>query len=161
MKIAITSVPTLDCHVYANELAASHRCSVFENPARGLCRELDFQTLYDIPVPDQLDVRLRLMTMHAQQLASGNGVHMISVIDMLADWARWLWSDTTSEKWEAVLHTGRQIAMHYDEVHWLRQGPARSYNGYDWLDARNAAQIGALIPFIAEQLDIGSKLRVV
>lgn len=161
MKIAIASAPNLDVRPRADELGSKFKCAVFENPARSLCRDLGFQTLYDIPVADQIDIRLRLMQMHSDQLKLGDGIHMTSVVDMLADWARWTWGHTTTEKWEAVLESARKIADEYDAIYWIKTAPTLGYNGYDWLDQRNAAQINALIPFIAEQAGLTNKLKVI
>jgi hypothetical protein len=161
MKIAIASAPNIDIRAQAEQLGSKFKCALFEDPARSLCRDMGFQTLYDIPVADQLEIRLQLMKMHGEQLKLGGGVHMTSVVDMLADWARWMWSHTTAEKWESVLATARKIATDYDTIYWIKTGPALGYNGYDWLDQRNATQIDALIPFIANQAGVSEKLKVI
>jgi hypothetical protein len=161
MKIAITSAPNLDIRDHAESLGAKFQCPVFENPANSLCRELGFQTLYDIPTADQIDIRLRLMAIHGDQIKPGSGVHMTSVIDMLADWARWMWSYTTTEKWDQVLQTTKKIADQYDAIYWIKTGPSLGYNGYDWLDQRNSAQINALIPFFVDQIGLIGKLKVI
>lgn len=161
MKIAIASAPNIDIRQHVEGLASKFECAVFENPAKSFCREMGFQTLYDIPPSDQLEIRLRLLTIHGDQLNRGSGIHMTSAIDMLADWARWMWSHTTAEKWESTLAAAKKIANQYDAIYWIKQGPLLGYNGYDWLDQRNATQINALIPHIAEQIGLASKMKVI
>jgi hypothetical protein len=161
MKIAIAAAPNIDTRAHAESLASRFQCPVFENPAKSLCRELGFQTLYDIPEAEQLDIRVQLIELHEDQMKAGSGVHMTSVVNMLADWARWMWAHTTTEKWESVQRMAQHVAAQYDAIYWIKSGPELDYNGYDWLDRRNAAQICALIPFFADQLGVTAKMEIV
>lgn len=77
----------------------------------------------------------------------------------LADWMRWLWSETSAEEREAVLAEAEPAVALSETIHHVVGGPPASYDGYRWLEARNAAQVGRLLRHLYR--DFGCEARVI
>lgn len=132
-----------------------------EDPVRRKCEELGFQTIYDIPLSQQLQVREALLDDHLSFLKSVRGDLTLpySVFGWLADWMRWAWSTVPTERWEQVCKKGRACADLYGEIAVLRQGPVLSYDGYTWLDSRNSESILKLSLYLVEEFGQQKKLK--
>lgn len=154
MKIAITSAPNIDNIELANNIANKHKLDFIADPVPNICQSLGYQTLYNLPMPEQIALRERVMREHLQDLKTKDGVYGYSCIEWLADWMRWAWSHTTTEQWHKILMLNRQIVSQYDQVIWVKNGTHKSYDGYTWLDTEHCNQIASLIPFCAEQVDL-------
>lgn len=144
MRQVISAPPTIEVSAFAARLAGGGR--LVKDPSRALCERYGYQTLYEIPIELQKQLRLQLIAAHASTLAEHSSVvcdH--SVFAWLADWMRWLWSATPSEEWERVLEAARPAIENSQVIHHVAQGTNASYDGYRWLDTRNAAQIERLM----------------
>jgi hypothetical protein len=157
MRQVISAPPAIDVADFAARLAGS--APVIRDPSRKLCERYGYQTLYEIPVPLQKELRRRLILEHAQSLAKhADGVWDHSVFGWLADWMRWLWSETPTQEWDLVLADARPAVEAYEAIHHVASGPRAAYDGYRWLDARNAVQIERLLRGLYR--DFGCEARV-
>ncbi|MFN8759164.1 MAG: hypothetical protein ACK5XA_10220 [Tagaea sp.] len=152
MIIAIAAAPTLDRAKRAAELAAG-KARIVADPGRGLVAARGFQTMYEVPRDLQTELRLALFDAHAAELDKGGPVvfdHCVA--EWIADWMRWHWAAVSTRAWDAAMDKAAALAKRYDRVDLLREGPARGYDGYFWLDAPNARQIAELLPFVLARL---------
>lgn len=154
MKIAITNAPNIDNLKFAEELAVEHKLEVITDPIPQTCQNLGYQTIYNFPIDEQISIREKIMQEHLQALKSQSGVYTYSCVEWLADWMRWAWAHTNTEKWSEILKLNHQIANQYDKVIWLQSGENKSYDGYTWLDKGHCEQINSLIPFCANQIGL-------
>lgn len=124
------------------------------------CEELGFQTIYDIPISHQCSVREDLIDEHLAFLRGIRGDYTLtfSVFMWLADWMRWGWSAVSAEDWERIVAKCRQCAQLYDQIELVPNGAALEYDGYAWLDVRNAAQIYSLCSYALTLLGQESKI---
>jgi len=160
MIIAISSTPPIDTSSLAAELAGKHGLRIVEDPAPALCKEYGFQTLYDMPHELQGEIRERLVREHAELLSAEDGLLLnYSAFGYLADWMRWYWSHTPSEKWECITDTAAKAIAKYDEIYHVDSGEAREYDGYVWFDKRNADQINSLLKGLYVDLGVTDRLR--
>lgn len=160
MPIAIAANPSVDTRPLAEKLAKEKGWKLLHDPSRQLCESYGFQTLYEIPLPLQLSLRRRLMEEHAEVLyRQPNLVCSFSILEWTADWMRWLWSHTKAEEWEEIYALAREAAGLYGELHRLRVGPVRAYDGYAWLDERNAAQVDRLIDHLMQEWGLEQKTK--
>jgi hypothetical protein len=158
MRQVISAPPTIDVSAFAKKLAGSS--AVIHDPSRALCERYGYQTLYEIPLELQKRLRLKLIADHAQALGvTGSVVCDHSVFAWLADWMRWIWGETKSAEWDAVLVAARPAIERSDVIHHVSAGPRAGYDGYRWLDSRNAAQVERLMRFIYDET--GCRARVV
>jgi len=158
MRHVVSAPPTLDAAAFAASLASGGK--VFADPSRMLCAAYGYQTLYEIPAPLQKRLRLELISAHAQLLAADpNAVCDYSVFAWLADWMRWLWGATPTEEWEHVLRIARPAVEHSDVIHHLSSGPRAQYDGYRWLDGRNAEQLDALMRSLYRQFGCEGRVK--
>ena len=158
MRQVISAPPSIDVAAFAARLAAPAAPVV--DPSREACERFGYQTLYEIPVALQKQVRLQLIAGHAQALADGRDVvcdH--SVFAWLADWMRWLWSATPAEEWDAVLEAARPAIERSEVIHHVAAGPRAGYDGYRWIDARNAAQVDALMRGLYRQFACEGRVK--
>ncbi|WP_374372721.1 hypothetical protein [Dongia sp.] len=159
MRHVIVAPPTIDIRAQVAELVKKTGSTLLADPSRGACERYGYQTLYEMPVALQKSTRTKLITDHVASLRSHKAVvadH--SVFIWLADWMRWLWGETPSEEWEAVLALAGQAVPLYDRIEHVTAGPAAGYDGYHWLDQRNGAQIERLIRHL--YVDFGCLERV-
>jgi hypothetical protein len=157
MRQVISAAPAIDVSALALRLAG--KGPVQADPARALCERHGLQTLYEAPVPLQKALRRELIRTHARSLAAHpDGVWDHSVFAGLADWMRWLWSATPAEEWEAVLAEARPAVEASEVIHHVAAGPRAGYDGYRWLDTRNAAQVERLMRSLYR--DFGCEARV-
>jgi hypothetical protein len=160
MIIAISAMPLLDTSELAKTLAAEHKLEIYEDPAPAICRQYGFQTLYEIPTSLQLEVREQLVVEHAELLQTGEDLLLnYSVFGFLADWMRWAWGSTPTEKWDNIKRISAVSASRYEAVYHLNNGPVREYDGYVWFDRRNAEQINSLLKYLYRELNIVDRLK--
>ena len=160
MIISISSPPPIDTTDLAEKLAAQNGLRIIEDPAPSLCREFGFQTIYDMPQGLQGEIRERLILEHRDFVKTNDDVLLnYSVFGYLADWMRWYWTNTSTEKWEEVLSAAGETAQLYDEVYHVEDGPRREYDGYVWFDTRNASQISGLMKCLYNDLQVTDKLK--
>ena len=158
MRQVVSAPPTLDVTAFAASLAKGGK--VFADPSRMLCAAYGYQTLYEIPAPLQKRLRLELITAHGELLAADeNAVCDYSVFAWLADWMRWLWGATPAEEWERVLEAARPAVERSEIIHHVTAGPRAGYDGYRWLDARNAAQLEPLMRSLYREFGCEARVR--
>jgi len=146
MKLAISAPPTINVQAKAEALAGQSGAKLLKDPSRAACERYGYQTLYEMPIELQKETRRRLIREHVAALKSEpNAVFDHSVFEWIADWMRWCWGSTPTEEWEAVLKLAGEAVALYDRIEHVATGPAQSYNGYDWLDQRNGAEIERLM----------------
>lgn len=161
MKIVVSAPPAIDTGSFVAGLAKQHGVTAVVDPARALCDAYSFQTLYEMPDDLQAACRLKLIEDHLEALkARGTVVFDHSVFPWVADWMRWFWGKTTSERWEEVEALIKECVGLYSEVHHVSGGPLHGYNGYTWLDRRNNAQILDLLGLLHTQYAVGDRLKV-
>jgi len=160
MIIAISSPPPFDTTELAEKLAAQNGLRVIQNPAPSLCREYGFQTLYDMPQNLQSEIRERLIREHADFVKTNNDLLLnFSVFGYLADWMRWFWRNTPTEKWEEMLVLAGDAASRYDEIHHIEAGESQQYDGYVWFDKRNSQQINGLSKYLYGEMNCNEKVK--
>ena len=160
MRICLSAPPNLDVTTLAQKLADEQGLTFCADPSRACCEELGFQTLYEIPLAAQQELRRSLIEAHHDMLRTDSDLICdYSLFGMLADWMRWHWADTTSEVWEEVWVEARAIAALYDKIYHVTEAPARTYDGYVWLDQRNADQIARLLPGLYRELGVEDRLE--
>jgi hypothetical protein len=158
MRQVISAPPTIDVSTLAVRLAGGG--TVFADPSRALCERYGYQTLYEVPVPLQKELRIELIAGQGEALGrERDGVWDHSVFAWLADWMRWLWAETPSEEWEDVLTIARPAVDASDVIHHVAAGPRAGYDGYRWLDVRNAAQVERLMRALYRDFGCESRVR--
>lgn len=158
MRQVISAPPTVDVSALAARLAGT--AAAFADPSRALCERYGYQTLYEVPVELQKRLRLELIAGHARSLERERaGVWDHSVFAWLADWMRWLWGATPAEEWEDVLALARPAVEASDVIRHVVAGPRARYDGYRWLDARNAAQVERLMRALYRDFGCESRVR--
>ena len=157
MRQVISAPAHLDVAALAARLGGGFE--VCRDPSRAACERYGYQTLYEVPVPLQKRLRRALIAEHARLLeASPAIVCDHSVFAWLADWMRWLWSETPAEEWEAVLAEARPAVERSEVIHHVVAAPRAPYDGYRWLDARSGAQAERLMRALYR--DFGCEARV-
>lgn len=157
MRQVISAAQAIDVSALGARLAGGG--IVIADPSRSVCERYGYQTLYEVPVDLQKALRRELIRSHAAGLRERrDGVWDHSVFAWLADWMRWLWSETPAEEWEAVLAEARPAVEASEVIHHVAAGPRAAYDGYRWLDARNAAQVERLMRALYR--DFGCEARV-
>jgi hypothetical protein len=157
MRQVISVAANIDVAAYAAKIAAG--AAVVRDPSRAACERFGYQTLYEMPVDLQKQLRRDLIVAHGEALEHhADAVFDHSVFAWLADWMRWLWSCTPAEEWEAVLAAASPAVARSEAIHHVVNGPRASYDGYRWLDARNAVQVERLMRALYR--DLGCEERV-
>lgn len=157
MSQVISAPANIDVAAYAAKIAAGS--AVIADPSRAMCERFGYQTLYEVPVELQKQLRLDLIIAHGEALGeNAQAVFDHSVFAWLADWMRWLWGQTPAEEWEAVLAAAAPAVARSETIHHVVNGPRAGYDGYRWLDARNAAQVERLMRALYR--DLGCEARV-
>jgi hypothetical protein len=160
MIIAISSPPPIDKTELAKKLATQYGLTIVEDPAPTLCREYGFQTIYDMPQQLQAEIRERLIREHTAFLkVNDNLVLKFSIFEFLADWMRWFWANTPTEKWEDLLAVAHEASGLYTEIHHLDDGQSLEYDGYVWFDKFNSKQINSLIKQLYTEMQVGDELK--
>jgi hypothetical protein len=160
VRVVISAPATLDVSAYAKHRAGGK--AVLLDPSASVCRRRGFQTLYEMPVELQKRVRRELIHGHAENLRAQDPlVCDHSVFAWLADWMRWLWGATPAEEWEAVLADARAAVDLTDSIVHVTAGHAASYDGYRWLDRRNASQADRLMRALYADFDVQSRVTYV
>ncbi len=158
MRQVISAAPSLDVAALAARLAAPG--GFVPDPARTACRRYGYQTVYEMPRELQKRVRRELIASHAEMLREGpDAVFDHSVFLYLADWMRWLWGETPAEEWEAVLVDAIPAVDRSERIHHVVDAPRAAYDGYRWLDARNARQVEKIMRGLYREF--GCEARVV
>ena len=160
MRHIISAPPHVDVSATVAELAKAQGLSVQSDPSRKICEAYGYQTIYEMPLELQKRARRQLIETHIEALQQRDQVvcdH--SVFTWLADWMRWLWSETPAEEWEAVLDLSRPAIPLYGTIHHIADGKLAAYDGYRWLDRRNGVQIERLLRHL--YTDFGCNERVV
>lgn len=159
MRRVVSSSPIFDVTGLARGLADKHSVLITD-PSRDLCLRYGFQTLYEAPVDLQKMMRRELIRDHVEKLrANRDVVFDHAVFGWLADWMRWLWSETSAAEWESVLAEAEPAAVLSESIHHVVSGPVASYDGYRWLDRRNAAQIEWLLRHLYREF--GCEARII
>jgi hypothetical protein len=144
MRQVISAPPTIDVSTLAANIAGL--APVDADPTRSLVERYGYQTLYEIPRDFQKKIRLELIDSHTKRLReSPHAVLDHSVFAYLADWMRWLWSDTHAEEWEMVLKRATPAVELSEAIHHVVSGPAADYDGFRWLDQDHARQLERLM----------------
>ena len=159
MRLVIAAPPTIDVSAMAKDFAAREKATLIADPSRAACERYGYQTLYEMPLALQKQARRKLITDHIAALNKNKAaVFDHSVFQWLADWMRWLWGETPTEEWEAVLAEAKSAVPLYDKIEHVAEGPAAAYNGYTWLDQRNGQEIERLMRHL--YVDFGCADRV-
>jgi hypothetical protein len=157
MRHVICAPPTCDIAAFAERLATGRK--LFRDPAPALCRRYGYQTLYEIPAPLQKRLRRELIRNHAESLQEHpDAVYDHSVFTWLADWMRWLWGATPTEEWEQVLVEALPAIDRSETIHHVVEAPRAAYDGYRWLDLRNAKQVERIVRGL--YVEFGCEARV-
>lgn len=159
MNVSVAAPPTIDKRPALQRLQKKFDLDLVEDPARSRCEAHGFQTLYDMPEELQRRERRRLLEDHAARLQSDGLLFDHSAVEWLADWMRWFWSDTPTEEWEEILALGRTCVEGYDRLYHLPDGPRQTYDGYVWLDERNAEQVNGLMRYLYRRLDVTDRVH--
>ena len=160
MRVVISAAPSIDLSGYAAKLAGGR--AMLRDPSAAACGRYGYQTLYEIPRDLQKRIRRTLIREHAASLRADAAVicdH--SVFAWLADWMRWLWSETPAEEWDAVLEQARAAVALCDSIHHVVCGPAVAYDGYRWIDPRNARQVERLMRSLYAEFGVESRVTYV
>lgn len=162
MRYVISAPPHIDVSAHVKKLADAHGLTVLTDPSRKMCEQYGYQTLYEMPLILQKQVRRRLITDHTAAL---QGTHRLicdhGVLTWLADWMRWLWGETPAEEWEEVLADARPAIALYGSIHHVAQGPVAQYDGYRWLDKRNGVQIERLLRHLYSEFGCSERVQYV
>jgi len=157
MRQVISAAPALDIASFATKLAGGS--APIADPSRELVKRYGYQTLYEVPRDLQKRLRRELIRGHAERLQSSpDAVFDHSVFVFLADWMRWLWSETPTEEWEAVLVEALPAVDRSERIHHVVTAPRGDYDGYRWLDMRNAKQMEVLMRGLYRQFDCESRV---
>ena len=157
MRQVISAPPSLDISSLTSRLAPG---GIIVDPARELCKRYGYQTLYEVPKDLQKRLRRELIRGHAEKLQEKpDAVFDHSVFLYLADWMRWIWGDTPTEEWESVLIEALPAIDRSEKIHHVVAGPRGDYDGYRWLDMRNAKQVEKIMRGLYREF--GCEKRVV
>jgi hypothetical protein len=160
MRQVISAAPNIDVSTFAAKLAGG--ATFLADPSRRACERFGYQTLYEVPAALQKRLRRDVIRAHAESLRGNrDAVCDHSVFLWLADWMRWLWSETTVHEWEEVLAEARPAVERSDVIHHVVRGPAAAYDGYRWLDAGHARQVERLMRFLYREMECESRVREV
>ncbi len=160
MIVAVSAPPLVDRSTVIQELASRYGLRQVEDPAPGLCAQLGFQTLYDLPPELQRTCREQLLREHLAFVEQADDVLLeFSAVEWLADWMRWCWSGTSTRLWADILEVGKRAVGRYTELFHLEDGPPRAYDGYVWLDRENSEQASSLMRFLHRELGIDATLK--
>lgn len=161
MIIAISSPPPIDKTEAAKKLAEQHGLKIIEDPSPQICKQYGFQTIYDMPMTLQTEIRERLIYEHTDFVkANDNLLLEFSVFEFLADWMRWFWANTPTEKWEEIMIVANEAINRYDEIYHIENGEARNYDGYVWFDKRNANQINNLLKHLYSENNVSERIKI-
>lgn len=160
MIVAIAASPLIDRSARAKKLAGK-KGRIVADPSKELVRSCGFQTLYEVPLDMQTELRLALLDGHAATMkkaagarAGGDLVFDHCAVEWMADWMRWHWAAVSTRAWDAALAKATKIVKRYDRVVHLDTGPKRGYDGYAWLDQPNARQIEELMFFLYARMGV-------
>lgn len=160
MRQVISAAPNIDVAALAAALAGG--ATIVADPSRRACERFGYQTLYEVPKELQKRLRREVIRAHADSLREDRDlVCDHSVFVWLADWMRWLWSETTVQEWDAVLADARPAVERSDVIHHVIRGPAAPYDGHRWLDAGHARQVERLVRCLYRELECESRVREV
>lgn len=160
MAQVICAAPNIDVSAFAASLARGGR--VIADPSRRACERFGYQTLYEVPVTLQKRLRRELIRAHAESLQQNReAVCDHSVFVWLADWMRWLWSETPAQEWEEVLAEARQAVERSLVIHHVVAGPPAAYDGYRWLDPGHARQLERLTRCLYRELGCEARVKEV
>ena len=160
MIISISAAPIVDTAPASATLSKKHGLSIHDDPMREICSQYGFQTIYEMPAGLQARVREDLIRQHFELVSSENDLLLnYSVFEWLADWMRWFWSSTSTERWEDIMKSAGLIAQRYGVIYHIESNASRNYDGYVWLDQRNSAQINGLIKWLYGEFNVANKVR--
>jgi hypothetical protein len=158
MRQVISAPPTIDVEAFARRIAGPS--AVIRDPSRALCERYGYQTLYEVPIALQKRMRRELIRSHTEALrADADAVCDHSVFAWLADWMRWIWSETTTQEWDSVLVEALPAFDRSEVIHHVVEGPRAAYDGYRWLDSGNGAQVERIMRSI--YIQAGCEARVI
>ena len=132
MRQVISAAPSLDIASLATRLAGAS--ALLTDPSRALCHSYGYQ-------------------------GNANGVFDHSIFLFLADWMRWLWGDTPTEEWDSVLIEALPAVDRSEKIHHVIAALRAAYDGYRWLDTRNAKQVEKIMRDLYREY--GCEARVV
>ena len=153
MRHVISAPATLDVSAHAGRIASG--VLLIPDPTRELCRRYGYRTLHEIPRELQKRLRRELVHEHAEALfENADCICDHSIFAFLADWMRWLWSETPAEEWEAVLVDAYPAVQRSERIHHVVAAP-RAGRAYD---AAGAKQLDKLMRNLYR--DFGCESRV-
>lgn len=157
MRHVISAPATLDVSAHAARLASG--LLLIPDPARELCRRYGFRTLHEVPRELQKRLRRELIREHAEALfENADCVCDHSIFAFLADWMRWLWSETPAEEWEAVLVDAYPAVQRSEQIHHVIAAPRAAHDAGRGFDAAGAKQVDKLMRNLYR--DFGCEARV-
>jgi len=160
MIISISTAPNIDTTALAQTLAQKYKLAIHEDPARTMCKQYGFQTIYDMPMILQKQVRKQLITNHLEFLTQHDDVLLnYSIVQWLADWMRWFWHTTPTEEWSQIMEIATTCAQKYQTVYHLQGTATQGYDGYVWLDKENSKQVNSLMLYLYAELGISERVK--
>ena len=140
MRRVISAPAGFDVSAHAARVASG--VLLIPDPSRELCRHYGFRTLHGVPRQLQKRLRRQLIREHAEALfENADCVCDHSVFACLADWMRWLWSETPAEEWEGVLVDAYPAVQRSEQIHHVIAAP-HAGRGFD---AAGAKQLDKLM----------------
>ena len=113
-----------------------------------------------MPPELQADIRQKILFEEIDRLkTSDNVLFNYSLFGFLADWMRWFWGNTTTEKWEEICRESTEAVKKYDQIYHVDSGDAGEYDGYVWFDKRNAQQINLLLKNLYSDFGVLDNMR--
>lgn len=162
MIACLSAPPHIDTAALAKRLGAEHKMTLAPDPTRALVNAYGFQTIYDMPRDLQTATRRKLINEHGAAVKGAKDtLFECGVFPWIADWMRWHWNGTPAEAWIELWTQVGAIAKGYDRIYHVAEGPTRAYDGYAWLDKRNAHQIEPLLRFAYQELGVADKVQTV
>ncbi len=160
MIITISAAPRIETAEVAKKLAAKHGLAIQPDPSAQVCAEYGFQTIYEMPATLQARVREQLIREHCEVVSKTDDLLLnYSIFPWLADWMRWFWSSTPTERWEEIMEVAAGAARRYELIYHVESDKVQMYDGYLWLDKRNSSQINSLLRHLYREFEVSDRVR--
>lgn len=160
MIITISAAPRVDTSELAKNLSAMHGLAIQPDPSSQVCAGYGFQTIYEMPVTLQASVREQLIREHCELVSNTDDLLLnYSIFPWLADWMRWFWSSTPTERWEEIIEVAASAVRRYELIYHVENNKVQKYDGYLWLDERNSSQINSLLRCLYGDFEVSDRVR--
>jgi hypothetical protein len=160
MIIAVSAAPIVDTSDISQRLSDKYSLAIQDDPAPEACAQFGFQTIYEMPAGLQSTVRESLIRTHLELVNNTDTLLLnYSVFGWIADWMRWCWSSTPTERWEEIVEIAAGAARRYEHIYHVENNVVRPYDGYIWLDRRNSRQINNLLKYLYHDFDVVGKVH--